>query len=314
MALYLVTGGAGFIGSHLVEKLLCLGEQVRVIDNFLTGKRENIAPFLEKIEFLEGDIREYEFCLRACEGVDFILHQAALPSVARSIGDPKTTIDINLGGTLNLLLCARHYRVKRFVFASSSSVYGDDDSLPKREGREGNPLSPYALSKKVGEDFCRLFSRLYGLSTVSLRYFNVFGPRQDPFSPYAAVIPNFIFRLLKRKEPIIFGDGEQTRDFTYVANVVEANLLAVKADDSVSGQVFNIACGQSFSINSLVRELNELLGTNIQPFYSDPRPGDIRHSLADISKARKMLGFEPHFSFKAGLLETINWFRERIKP
>lgn len=314
MALYLVTGGAGFIGSHLVEKLLSLGERVRVLDNFLTGKRENIAPFLGEIEFLEGDIRDYEVCHRACEGVDFILHQAALPSVVRSIEDPRTTMDINLGGTLNLLLCARDCRVKRFVFASSSSVYGDDDSLPKKEGREGNPLSPYALSKKAGEDCCRLFYQLYGLSTVSLRYFNVFGPRQDPSSQYAAVIPNFIFRLLQGKEPIIFGDGEQSRDFTYVANVIEANLLAVKADDSVSGQVFNIACGQSFSINSLVEELDKLLGTKIKPVYAEPRPGDIRHSRADISKAHKMLGFEPLYPFQTGLLETINWFRERIRP
>jgi len=312
MALFLVTGGAGFIGSHLVEKLLSLGEKVRVLDNFLTGKKENIAPFLGKIELMEGDIRDEDVCRRACQDVDFVLHQAALPSVVRSIEDPKTTIEINIVGTLNLLLSARDCGVKRFVFASSSSVYGDDDSQPKKEGREGKPLSPYALSKKVGEDCCRLFYQLYGLSTVSLRYFNVFGPRQDPYSQYAAVIPNFIFRLLQGKEPIIFGDGEQSRDFTYVANVVEANLLAIKAPDSVSGEVFNIACGQSISVNALVKEINQLMGTGIEPVYTEPRPGDIRHSLADISKAREKLGFEPLYPFREGLLLTINWFQKRM--
>lgn len=312
MALYLVTGGAGFIGSHLVEKLISLGEKVRVLDNFLTGKRENIAPFLEQIELVEGDIRDYEVCQQACQGVDYVLHQAALPSVVRSVEDPKTTTEININGTLNLLLSAREKGVKRFVFASSSSVYGDDDSLPKREGREGRPLSPYALSKKTGEDYCRLFYQLYGLNTVCLRYFNVFGPRQDPLSPYAAVIPNFIGRLLRGKEPIIFGDGEQSRDFTYVENVVEANLLAIKAPDQVAGEVFNIACGQSISINTLASELNRLLGTQIKPLYTEPRAGDIRHSLADISKAREMLGFEPKYSFEVGLVKTLNWFKERM--
>lgn len=312
MALFLVTGGAGFIGSHLVEKLVFLGEKVRVLDNFLTGKRENIDPFLEKIELIEGDIRDLGLCRQACQGVDYVLHQAALPSVVRSVEDPKTTTEINISGTLNLLLSARESGVKRFVFASSSSVYGDDDSLPKKEGREGRPLSPYALSKKTGEDYCRLFYQLYGLSTVCLRYFNVFGPRQDPLSPYAAVIPNFIFRLLQGKEPIIFGDGEQSRDFTYVDNVVEANLLAIKASDRVSGEVFNIACGQSISVNTLASELNRLLGTQIKPLYTEPRAGDIRHSVADISKAREILGFEPKYSFKDGLTKTLNWFKERM--
>ncbi|MCX7973093.1 MAG: SDR family oxidoreductase [Candidatus Aminicenantes bacterium] len=312
MALFLVTGGAGFIGSHLVEKLISLGEKVRVLDNFLTGKRENLAPYLGKIDLIEGDIRDLEVCRRACEGVNYVFHQAALPSVARSVEDPKTTSEINIEGTLNLLLSAQKCGVKRFVFASSSSVYGDDESLPKREGLEGRPLSPYALSKRTGEEYCRLFYQLYGLSTVCLRYFNVFGPRQDPLSPYAAVIPNFIFRLLQGKEPIIFGDGEQSRDFTYVANVVEANLLTIKADDRISGEVFNIACGQQISVNTLVTELNRLLGTQIKSIHAEPRPGDIRHSLADISKARRILGFEPRYSFEAGLAHTLNWFKKRM--
>jgi len=283
---------------------------VRVLDNFLTGKRENIAAFLQQIELIEGDIRDPETCRRACQGVDYVLHQAALPSVARSVEDPQTTNGINITGTLNLLLAARETKVKRFVFASSSSVYGDDDSLPKREGEEGRPLSPYAVSKIAGEHYCRLFFQLYGLSTVCLRYFNVFGPRQDPFSQYAAVIPNFIFRLLQGERPIIFGDGEQSRDFTYVANVVEANLLAATASTEVSGEVLNIACGESISVNALAAGINQILGTDLRPIYSGPRPGDIRHSQADISRARKILGYQPRHSFWQGLEETIHWFRE----
>ncbi len=310
MSSYLISGGAGFIGSHLVERLVNQGEMVRVLDNFLTGKRENIAAFLQQIELIEGDIRDPETCRRACQGVDYVLHQAALPSVARSVEDPQTTNGINITGTLNLLLAARETKVKRFVFASSSSVYGDDDSLPKREGEEGRPLSPYAVSKIAGEHYCRLFFQLYGLSTVCLRYFNVFGPRQDPFSQYAAVIPNFIFRLLQGERPIIFGDGEQSRDFTYVANVVEANLLAATASTEVSGEVLNIACGESISVNALAAGINQILGTDLRPIYSGPRPGDIRHSQADISRARKILGYQPRHSFWQGLEETIHWFRE----
>jgi nucleoside-diphosphate-sugar epimerase len=310
MSSYLVSGGAGFIGSHLVEKLIERGEKVCVLDNFLTGKRENIAAFLKQIELIEGDIRDLETCRRACQGVDYVLHQAALPSVARSVEDPHTTNEINLTGTLNLLLAAREAKVKRFVFASSSSVYGDDASWPKREGEEGRPLSPYAVSKLAGEHYCRLFFQLYGLSTVCLRYFNVFGPRQDPFSPYAAVIPNFILRLLQGERPIIFGDGEQSRDFTYVANVVEANLLAATASAEVSGEVLNIACGESISVNALAAGINQILGTDLRPIYSEPRPGDIRHSQADISRARKILGYEPRYGFWPGLEETIHWFRQ----
>jgi len=307
---YLVTGGAGFIGSNITQELVKRGHAVRVVDNFITGKKENIASFLDDIELIEGDIRAYETCRHALEGVDFVLHQAALPSVPRSIKDPLLTNEINIKGTLNLLLASRDKGVKRFVFASSSSVYGDDPNLPKKEGTLGNPLSPYALSKLVGEKYCQVFSQLYGLSTVCLRYFNIFGPRQDPLSPYAAAIPNFISRMLKGERPTIFGDGEQSRDFTYVSNVVEANILASKARD-VSGEVFNIACGERTTVNSLALKINEILKDEISPSYDKPRPGDIRHSYADISKARKMLKYEPLVPFGEGLKETIRWHRER---
>lgn len=312
MSLYLVTGGAGFIGSHLTEKLVNVGERVRLLDNFLTGKKENIASFLDRVELIEGDIRDFDVCRLACKDVDYVLHQAALPSVGRSVEDPATSNEINVTGTLNLLRAACKAGVKRFVFASSSSVYGDDDSLPKKEGREGRPLSPYALSKLTGEHYCRLFFQLYGLSTVCLRYFNIFGPRQDPYSPYAAVIPSFIFRLLRGEPVIIFGDGEQSRDFTYVANVVEANLLAIQAENKVSGEVFNIAGGQEITVNALAAEISRLLGAENEPIYAEPRPGDIRHSLADISRARQVLGYEPHYGFREGLRETVRWFRERM--
>lgn len=311
--MYLVTGGAGFIGSHLAEKLVNLGERVRLLDNFLTGKKENIASFLDRVELIEGDIRDFDVCRLACKDVDYVLHQAALPSVGRSVEDPATSNEINVTGTLNLLRAACKAGVKRFVFASSSSVYGDDDSLPKKEGREGRPLSPYALSKLTGEHYCRLFFQLYGLSTVCLRYFNIFGPRQDPYSPYAAVIPSFIFRLLRGERVIIFGDGEQSRDFTYVANVVEANLLATQAENKVSGEVFNIAGGQEITVNALAAEISRLLGAENEPIYAEPRPGDIRHSLADISRARQVLGYEPHYGFREGLRETVRWFRERME-
>jgi nucleoside-diphosphate-sugar epimerase len=312
MSRYLVTGGAGFIGSHLAEELVKRGEGVRVVDNFLTGKRENIASVLSKIELVEGDIRDFEICQRASDGMDFILHQAALPSVPRSIKDPFLSNEINISGTLNLLLAAKRAKVKRFIFASSSSVYGDDPHLPKREGNEGNPLSPYAISKRVGEMYCQVFSRIYGLSTVCLRYFNIFGPNQDPFSQYAAVIPNFITRMLKGESPTIFGDGEQSRDFTYVSNVVEANILAVEAN-SLSGEIFNIACGERTTINSLAAKINEILSEKISPCYEGPRPGDVKHSYADISKARKMLKYEPLVSFNEGLRKVVQWFGKGSK-
>ena len=310
MERYLVTGGAGFIGSNIAEELVNREAEVRVIDNFLTGKRENIAAFLDKIEFIEGDIRDFEICRRALKEVDFVLHQAALPSVPRSIEDPLLTNDINIKGTLNLLLASQEAKVQKFVFASSSSVYGEDPRLPKKEDMVPKPLSPYALTKLVGEMYCQILSRLHGLSTICLRYFNIFGPRQDPFSQYAAVIPNFINITLNGENPVIFGDGEQSRDFTYVANVVEANILAAKAQD-VSGAVINIACGERTTVNSLADKINEILDGNIKPIHDKPRPGDVRHSFADIAKAKKILKYTPRISFREGLERTIRWYQER---
>lgn len=305
-----MTGGAGFIGSNIVEELLKRGHEVRVVDNLITGKRENIEPFLDKIEFLEEDIRDYETCRRAVSNIDFVLHQAALPSVPRSIEDPAQTNDINVNGTLNLLLASNEAKARRFVFASSSAVYGDNPDLPKKEGAEGNPLSPYGLTKLVGEKYCKVFSVIYGLPTVCLRYFNIFGPHQDPASQYAAVVPSFVSKMLQGKKPTIFGDGEQSRDFTFVGNVVEANILATEVEN-ISGEVFNVGCGEETTVNSLAAKINEILNTDIEPNYDQPRPGDIKHSLADISKAKQGLKFEPLFDFREGLERTISWYQER---
>lgn len=310
MASFLVTGGAGFIGSHLVEELVRRGDRVRILDNFLTGSRENVAAFRKDIEILKGDIREPADCRRAVRGMDHVLHQAALPSVPRSVQDPRLTNDINITGTLNMLLAARDAGVKSFVSASSSSVYGDDPSLPKREGREGKPLSPYAVSKLIGEKYIRVFRDLYGFNAVALRYFNIFGPRQDPASQYAAVVPNFVTRLLRGERPVIYGDGEQSRDFTYVANVVEANLLAAQAS-GVGGEVFNIACADRITISSLAKALNAILGTDIPPVHEPPRAGDILHSFADIAKAASGLSYRPSVSFEEGLRRTVDWYRSR---
>lgn len=310
MEKYLVTGGAGFIGSNIAEELVKRGVEVRVIDNFLTGKRENITSFLDKIEFIEGDIRDFKTCRRALEGVDFVLHQAALPSVPLSIKDPLLISEINIMGTLNLLLASREANIKKFVFASSSSVYGNDPRLPKNENMEAVPISPYAITKLVGEMYCRIFSQIYGLSTICLRYFNIFGPRQDPFSQYAAVIPNFIDKMLKGEKPIIFGDGEQSRDFTFVSNVVEANILAAKAED-VTEVVINVACKERTTVNFLVEKINEIIRKNIKPLYEKPRPGDVKHSYADISKAKKMLKYSPGVTFREGLEKTIRLYQER---
>lgn len=306
---YLVSGGAGFIGSHLAEELVKRGEVVRVLDNFLTGKRDNIAHLLDKVELIEGDIRDMEVCRRAVRGMDFVLHQAALTSVPRSVEDPLLANEINIRGTLNLLLASKEAKIKKFIFASSSSVYGDDPFFPKKEGKEGKPLSPYAASKRAGEMYCQVFSQIHGVTTIILRYFNVFGPRQDPLSQYAAAIPIFTTRMLRGESPTIFGDGEQSRDFTYVANVVQANILALKAKD-VSGEIFNIACGEKTTINSLAEKINKLLKKKIASLYTVPRPGDIRHSFADITKAKKMLKYEPKVSFEEGLRKTIRWFSE----
>lgn len=306
---YLVTGGAGFIGSHIAGELVKRGHSVRIVDNFSTGKKENIAPFLEKIDLIEGDIKDFEVCHQAAKDMDFVLHQAALTSVPRSIEDPLLTNEVNITGALNLLLASRDAGVQRFVLASSAAVYGDNPGLPKKEDMEGLPLSPYAASKRMGELYCQVFNRAFGLSTVSLRYFNIFGPRQDPSSQYASVIPNFIGKMLKEEKPVVFGDGEQSRDFLYVSNVVEANILASQARE-VSGEVFNIGSGERTSVNSLVVKLNEILDKEIKPTYEEPRPGDIKHSYADISKARKMLKYEPSVSFSEGLGETVRWYKE----
>ncbi len=309
MAKYLVTGGAGFIGSHIAEELVKRGEGVKVLDNFLTGKKENITPFFDRIELIEGDIRDYDLCQKAVEGVDYVLHQAALPSVPRSVSDPITSNEINITGTLNMLVASQKMGIKSFIFASSSSVYGDDQRLPKKEGNEGIPLSPYALGKLTGELYCKIFSELHGFNTVCLRYFNIFGPRQDPLSQYAAAIPNFVTKILSNKQPIIYGDGEQSRDFTYVSNVVEANLLACKAQN-VSGEALNIACGSRTTVNGLVDEIKTNLNKNIPSDFIDPRPGDVKHSHADISRAEEKLKYKPLITFSEGLGKTISWYEE----
>lgn len=304
---YLVTGGAGFIGSHLVEELLGRGHSVRVIDNFATGKRENLLPFMDRIELIEGDIRSYHIVREAVDGVDIILHQAALPSVPRSVRDPITSNEVNTVGTLNMLQAARDAGVRRVVYASSSSVYGDNPELPKRESMTPNPLSPYAVSKLAGENYCRVFSRIYGLETVTLRYFNVFGPRQDPNSQYSAVIPKFITMMQRGDTPLIHGDGGQSRDFTYVANVVEANLLAATVDCE-PGRVMNCACNERVTLNELIGKINVLLGTSVVPQHSAARTGDIRHSLADIALITSQLGYTPRVRFDEGLERTVRAF------
>jgi len=313
MPKFLVTGGAGFIGSNIVERLIKEGYRVKVLDNFSTGRKENIAYLLDKIELIQGDIRDLETCRKAVKGVDFVLHQAALPSVQRSIKDPFTTLQVNVLGTLNLLIASKEEGVSRFVYASSSSVYGDTPLLPKREDMATFPLSPYAVSKLAGENLCLAFYKSYGFPTVSLRYFNVFGPRQDPKSEYAAVIPRFISLLLDDKRPIIYGDGEQTRDFTYVDNVVEANILATFVEN-IEGEVFNIAGGKSTSVNQLFQMIRQLLGTNIEPLYGPPREGEVRHSLADISKAKSKLGYSPRIDLLQGLLQTIEYYKRNFLP
>lgn len=311
MARFLVTGAAGFIGSNLVEALLRAGEAVRGLDNFLTGKRENLRG-LEAAEFLEGDVRDPETCARACEGVEYVLHQAALGSVPRSVENPVLSNECNVTGTLNMLVAARDAGVRRFVFAASSSAYGDTPTLPKVETMSARPLSPYALTKHVGEQYCRIFTDLYGLETVSLRYFNVFGRRQDPFGAYAAVIPRFVSSLLAGCSPEIYGDGEQTRDFTYVADVVQANRKACAAPREACGEVFNVACGARISLNELHREIARLLGSDREPVYAPPRAGDVRHSLADVGKARRLLAYEPTYDVRRGLEEAIGWYRENL--
>jgi UDP-N-acetylglucosamine/UDP-N-acetyl-alpha-D-glucosaminouronate 4-epimerase len=307
MSLYLVTGGAGFIGSHLTEELVRRGEQVRVVDSLITGHRKNLAH-LSGIDFLEGDLADLAIAKRAVQGADYVLHQAAIPSVPRSVEDPITSNRANIDSTLNVLVAARDARVKRVVYAASSSAYGNTPTLPKHEAMPTNPLSPYALQKLVGEQYMQMFTALYGLETVSIRYFNVFGPRQDPSSPYSGVISVFAKALLENTAPTIYGDGEQTRDFTYVANVVDGVLRAVKAPDA-AGQVVNVATGSSISLNRLFASMRELLGSRVDVSYGPLRNGDVKDSLADITRARTLLGYEPLVSFEAGLKKTIDWYR-----
>jgi nucleoside-diphosphate-sugar epimerase len=307
-----VTGGAGFIGSNLAEHLLNEGFSVTVIDNLSTGREQNLAGWSEgagnRFQFLRMDINETKQLRQAFAGVSFVFHLAAIPSVARSIDDPVTTQFSNINGTLSVLTAAREAGVKRVIAASSSSIYGDEPNLPKMESRIGRCLSPYALSKFVTEEYCRLFSQLYKLETVALRYFNVFGPRQDPNSDYAAVIPRFSTRMIAGKQPTVYGDGEQTRDFTFIANVVDANWKAATSAN-VAGQAFNIGCGTQTSLNQLIGKLNQILGGQLEPKYEPARKGDVRNSVADISKAQTMLGYSPTTSLEAGLRRVVDWYR-----
>ena len=305
-----MTGGAGFIGSHLTEELRRRGEQVRVADSLITGKRANLAH-VQGVEFIEGDLADLAFAKRAVQGIDYVLHQAAIPSVPRSVEDPITSNRANIDATLNVLVAARDAGVERIVYAGSSSAYGNTPTLPKREDMVPNPLSPYALQKLVGEQYMRMFTALYDLETVTIRYFNVFGPRQDPSSPYSGVISVFAKALLENKAPTIYGDGEQTRDFTYVANVVDGVLRAAKARDA-SGAVINVATGSSISLNRLFRVMRDLTGSRVDVQYGPLRHGDVKDSLADITKARTLLGYEPTVSFEDGLRNTIEWYRSAV--
>jgi nucleoside-diphosphate-sugar epimerase len=304
----LVTGGGGFIGSHLVQALLEDGHEVRILDNFATGRRENLLHLGSSFDLVEGDIQSYERVHNAALGCEVVLHQAAMPSVPRSIQDPLTSNASNVIGTLNVLLAARDNDVRRVIFASSSSVYGASEALPKRESQTPLPISPYGVAKLAGEGYCRSFHAVYGLETVALRYFNVFGPRQDPLSQYAAVIPNFLTAVLTGTRPTIFGDGSQTRDFTYISNVIDANRLAMTASE-VAGDSFNIACGGRISLNEVVTAIAELTGHSVEPQYVAPRRGEVQHSMASIDHARKGLGFEPTVGFRNGLARTVEYFQ-----
>jgi|SRR5579863_5595200 len=310
MALYLITGIGGFIGSSLARELLQRGEQVRGVDNFSTGRRENLTQILGHIDFREADLLDLDAMNRACAGVDYVLHQAAIPSVPKSVLDPLGSNRANVDGTLNLLVAARDAKVKRVVYAASSSAYGDTPTLPKHEGMTPDPISPYAVAKLASERYMISFYRCYGLETVALRYFNIFGPRQDPSSPYSGVLAKFITMMLGGKRPTIFGDGEQSRDFTYIDNVVEANLLACKAPAAqAAGKVFNVATGRRITLNETFKLLQNLTSYSASPIYGDERGGDIKHSLADISSAETNLGYKPKVNFEDGLKRTVDWYR-----
>ncbi|MEE9162584.1 MAG: SDR family oxidoreductase [Candidatus Neomarinimicrobiota bacterium] len=309
MSKYLVTGGAGFIGSNIVVRLVERGDGVRVLDNFSTGRRGNLEGLENELEVIEGDMRSYHIVREAVDGVDYVLHQGALPSVPRSIRDPITSMEVNVNGTLHILDAAVSAGVKRVIYASSSSIYGNSMSLPKSEDMKPDPKSPYATSKLAGEHYCRVFTEIYGLETVCLRYFNVFGPHQDPTSQYSAVIPKFIRSLQERTQPTIYGDGTQSRDFTYVANIVAANLLACTAPD-ITGETLNIACGQRHTLLDLVAALNEIMGTDIEPLFAEPRQGDVLHSHASIEKAQAKLGYATDVDFPEGLARTVAYYEE----
>ena len=312
--LFLVTGGAGFIGSNLCEAILNMGYRVRCLDDLSTGKQANVDLFLDNpdYEFIKGDIKDLDTCMKACEGVDYVLNQAAWGSVPRSIEMPLFYCANNIQGTLNMLEAARQNNVKKFVYASSSSVYGDEPNLPKKEGREGNLLSPYAVSKRADEEWAKQYTKHYGLDTYGLRYFNVFGRRQDPNGAYAAVIPKFIKQLLDGETPTINGDGKQSRDFTYIENVIEANLKACLASHEAAGEAFNIAYGGREYLLDIYYGLTEALGLDVEPIFGSDRPGDIKHSNADISKARELLGYDPDWSFDRGIKAAIEWYRLNI--
>lgn len=310
MARYLITGGAGFIGSNIAEALVEMHEEVVILDDLSTGHLENIQHILDRITFVKGDIRDREAVRSAMHGVDYVLHQAALASVPRSIEDPVLVTDVNIRGTLTVLEEARLSGVKRFVYAASSSAYGDTEKLPKVESMNPQPLSPYAASKLAGEYYCSVYSKVYGLSTISLRYFNIFGPRQDPNSQYAAVIPIFASHILSGRRPVIFGDGEQSRDFTFVANVVQANIAAAHCSDA-RGQVVNIACGERYTLNSLFAEMCKIVGCNLEPIYAPPRKGDVKHSMADISAAKRLLAYRVLVPFGDGLKRTLEWYARK---
>ena len=311
MEKYLVTGGAGFIGSNICKKLVSQDCFVRVVDNLLTGKKSNLADIIDKIEFIQADMGDSEVAQSAMKDIDVVLHHGALASVPRSVDDPAATHKHCVDATFTLLLAARDAGIKRFVYASSSSAYGDTPTLPKVETMPPSPLSPYAVGKLVGEYYAKVFYEVFGLETISLRYFNVFGPQQDPASQYAAAIPAFVTAILKDEPPTIYGDGEQSRDFTYVDNVVEANLLAARAEQT-KGQVINIACGRAVTVNEIIDMINDLLGKSIKPAYTTPRPGDVKHSLADITAAKNLIGYKPLIPFKQGLQKAIEWYRNNL--
>lgn len=308
MARYLVSGGAGFIGSHIVEALVNKGEDIVVLDNLSTGKKKNIEPFLDKIKFIEGDICDFDIVKKSIEGVDYVLHQAAISSVPRSLENPLFTNKVNVEGTLNLLVAAKENCVKKFVFASSSSVFGNPQRFPVKESYVPSPLSPYAVSKFSGELYGKVFNELFNLPFVVFRYFNVFGERQEPFSQYSAVIPKFIIDMLKGQRPVIFGDGNQSRDFCYVKNVVNANLLVINSEKA-TGKVYNIACGKTYTLIKLVDYLNEIIGTNIKPIFAPPRQGDIKLSYASIESAKKDFNYKIEVYFKEGLERTVKFYR-----